>query len=172
MGERKVLNKCIPADCDPKLVPRGTKPKDDVVPVRMMLPFSLQCSTCFAQKREMDDLDALDEIKAMNLRHIRLLSGQNNTDSATNTSAAGGFEAVQAVLRATDGKIQITEEDGEEVNENGLTATEEALVKSIKFGNTDPHQHERALILSNSDKTFEIKRLDENDEKMIELQRS
>lgn len=122
-------------------------------------------------KREMDDLDALDEIKAMNLRHIRLLSGQNNTDSATNTAAAGGFEAVQAVLRATDGKIQTTEEDGEEVNENGLTATEEALVKSIKFGHADPQQHERALILSNSDKTFEIKRLDENDEKMIELQR-
>lgn len=46
MGERKVLNKYIPADFDPKLVPRGTKPKDDLVPVRMMLPFSIQCSSC------------------------------------------------------------------------------------------------------------------------------
>ena len=27
MGERKVLNKYIPADFDPKLVPRGKKPK-------------------------------------------------------------------------------------------------------------------------------------------------
>ena len=46
MGERKVLNKYIPADFDPKLVPRGKKPKDDLIPVRMMLPFSIQCSTC------------------------------------------------------------------------------------------------------------------------------
>eukprot|EP00581_Thalassiosira_minuscula_P015831 CAMPEP_0183715384 /NCGR_PEP_ID=MMETSP0737-20130205/9627_1 /TAXON_ID=385413 /ORGANISM="Thalassiosira miniscula, Strain CCMP1093" /LENGTH=345 /DNA_ID=CAMNT_0025944475 /DNA_START=38 /DNA_END=1075 /DNA_ORIENTATION=- len=46
MGERKVLNKYIPADFDPQLVPRGKKPKDDLVPVRMMLPFSIQCSTC------------------------------------------------------------------------------------------------------------------------------
>ena len=38
MGERKVLNKYIPADFDPKLVPRGKKPKDDLVPVRMMPP--------------------------------------------------------------------------------------------------------------------------------------
>ncbi len=46
MGERKVLNKYIPADFDPKLVPRGKKPKDDLIPVRMMLPFTVQCSTC------------------------------------------------------------------------------------------------------------------------------
>lgn len=46
MGERKVLNKYIPADFDPKLVPRGKRPKDDLIPVRMMLPFTIQCSTC------------------------------------------------------------------------------------------------------------------------------
>lgn len=41
-----MLNKYIPADFDPRLVPRGKKPKDDLIPVRMMLPFSVQCSTC------------------------------------------------------------------------------------------------------------------------------
>jgi Saf4/Yju2 protein len=48
MGERKVLNKYIPADFDPSLVPRGKKlsKKDGTVPVRMMLPFTIQCSTC------------------------------------------------------------------------------------------------------------------------------
>lgn len=48
MGERKVVNKYIPADFDPKLIPRGTKlsKKDGTVPVRMMLPFSVQCETC------------------------------------------------------------------------------------------------------------------------------
>jgi len=48
MGERKVLNKFIPSDFDPSLIPRGNKlsKKDGTVPVRMMLPFSVQCSTC------------------------------------------------------------------------------------------------------------------------------
>jgi hypothetical protein len=46
MGERKVLNKYIPADFDPQLVPRSKKPKDDLVTVRMMLPFTIQCATC------------------------------------------------------------------------------------------------------------------------------
>ncbi len=48
MGERKVVSKYIPADFDPKLIPRGTKlsKKDGTVPVRMMLPFSVQCETC------------------------------------------------------------------------------------------------------------------------------
>lgn len=46
MGERKVLNKYIPADFDPSLVPRSKKPKDGMVTVRMMLPFSVQCCTC------------------------------------------------------------------------------------------------------------------------------
>ncbi|KAL7581062.1 hypothetical protein ACA910_005865 [Epithemia clementina (nom. ined.)] len=48
MGERKVLNKYIPADFDPSLIPRGKKlsSKDGTVPVRMMLPFSMQCQTC------------------------------------------------------------------------------------------------------------------------------
>ena len=48
MGDRKVTNKYIPPDFDPSLVPRGKKlsSKDGTVPVRMMLPFSMQCSTC------------------------------------------------------------------------------------------------------------------------------
>jgi Saf4/Yju2 protein len=48
MGERKVLNKYIPPDFDPALIPRGKKlsAKDGTVPVRMMLPFTAQCATC------------------------------------------------------------------------------------------------------------------------------
>ena len=46
MGERKIINKYIPADFDPRLVPRSKKPKDALVSVRMMLPFSIQCQTC------------------------------------------------------------------------------------------------------------------------------
>jgi hypothetical protein len=66
MGERKVLNKYFPPDFDPKLMPKGNKPKNGQIEVRMMLPFSIQCNTCgeymyrgkkFNSKKE----DVLDE---------------------------------------------------------------------------------------------------------------
>jgi hypothetical protein len=46
MGERKVLNKYFPPDFDPSLIPRGKRPKNKQIEVRMMLPFSLQCNSC------------------------------------------------------------------------------------------------------------------------------
>ena len=46
MGERKVLNKYFPPDFDPALMPRRKQPKNMQIEVRMMLPFSIQCSTC------------------------------------------------------------------------------------------------------------------------------
>ena len=214
MGERKVLNKYIPVDFDPRLIPRSKKPKDEQVSVRMMLPFTIQCKTCSTflyrgrkfnskkedmkgpegkylgiqrfrfyikcahcsmpitfltdpkntdyemesggtrnyevwkdkekteeqiqkdreeddkqdsmralenrvldSQREMAELDALDEIKAMNMRHVKL--------------GRGGFD-VQAILDSTANKEKV--EAMEELNENGLTESEEALVKTIKFG--------------------------------------
>jgi hypothetical protein len=226
MGERKVLNKYIPADFDPSLIPRGKalSKKDGTVPVRMMLPFSVQCSTCntflyrgrkfnskkepmggpegrylgiqrfrfyikcthcsrtisfltdpenadyemesggtrnyevlkdkkkteeelalekekgekedpmkalenrvLDSQREMADLDNLEEIRAMNRKHLKLMS-----------SDGGGFDA-KAVLKALDDRIQ--EEaiiNEEELNVHGITKEEEELVQSIKFGRKQP----------------------------------
>ena len=239
MGERKVLNKYIPVDFDPRLIPRSKKPKDQQVSVRMMLPFTIQCKTCSTflyrgrkfnskkedmkgaegrylgiqrfrfyikcshcsmpitfltdpqntdyemesggtrnyevwkdkektedqiqkdredddkvdsmralenrvldSQREMAELDALDEIKAMNMRHAKL--------------GRGGFD-VQTILETNFKQEEpISVED---LNENGLTENEEALVKAIKFG-------------SNSQKgtnSTQIRRLkDEDDEHEIE----
>jgi len=257
MGERKVLNKYIPADFDPKLVPRGKKPKDDLVPVRMMLPFSIQCSTCSSflyrgrkfnskkepvrgidgkylgiqrfrfyikcsdcsrpitfltdpknadyemesggtrnyevwhdenktnadfekqneedekldsmkalenrvaeSQREMAELDALEEIRAMNARHVGLMKGGGKR-----------LDAAGAVLKARE---EAMGKKGEEVdlNENGLTVEEEDLVKSIKFGAA-------AAVPANNDfgdggdngdgnGSISIRRLDEEDELLAE----
>ena len=222
MGERKVVSKYIPADFDPKLIPRGTKlsKKDGTVPVRMMLPFSVQCDTCHTflyrgrkfnskkeamggpdgrylgiqrwrfyikcthcartlsfltdpknadyemesggtrnyevykdkakteeedavekeqeekedlmralenrvldSQREMADLDNLEEIKAMNKRHLQFFS-----------TADGTFDAdAKAVMAARLAK----EEQAKRVaidNEIGITEEDEAMIKSITFG--------------------------------------
>ncbi|KAK4228795.1 CWC16 protein [Podospora fimiseda] len=50
MSERKVLTKYYPPDFDPSLVGRSRKPKGSstlkVQTVRLMAPFSMQCTTC------------------------------------------------------------------------------------------------------------------------------
>ena len=46
MGERKVLNRYVPPDFDPSIIPRFKRDKNRVMEVRMMLPFSMRCTTC------------------------------------------------------------------------------------------------------------------------------
>lgn len=46
MGERKVLNRYIPPDFDPSIIPKFKREKGRLIEVRMMLPFSLRCNTC------------------------------------------------------------------------------------------------------------------------------
>ena len=232
MGERKVINKYIPPDFDPALVPRGKKlsSKDGTVAVRMMLPFSMQCYTCHTflyrgrkynsrkepmggpdgkylgitryrfyikcnhcsrpvtfltdpanadyemesgatrnyeihrdkereqeqdaeetekankldpmkaledrvldSQREMADLDNLEEIKAMNARHVQLMKGADG-----DILVPPGEEEKEAAAAET---VELTEED-------------EALVKSIQFG-----------------KKNKIRRLDEYDEAQLEAKR-
>ena len=261
-----MLNKYIPADFDPRLVPRSKRPKDDLVPVRMMLPFSVQCTTCssflyrgrkfnskkepvkgpegkylgiqrfrfhikcsvcsrpvtfltdpknadyemesgatrnydvhkdkertkdeidneraeeekadamkalenrvLASQREVADLDNLDEIKAMNLMHLRVLSRKGGGSSGAagvgldkGNAPGGSFDgSAKAVLDAMEwGKQDV------ELNENGLTASEEAMVKSIRFGK--PSMDNTGEGESGGDTLSTIKRLDDEDERRAE----
>lgn len=259
MGERKVLNKYIPADFDPKLVPRGKRPKDDLVTVRMMLPFTIQCTICstflyrgrkfnskkesmkgiegkylgiqrfrfyikcsdcsrpitfltdpkntdyemesggtrnyevwhderrtneeierkfeeeekldsmkalenrvLESQREMAELDELEEIQAMNKRHVSLMKGGNKR-----------MDAAETVLRAREEAMGMHTADEEELNEHGLTRDEEDLVSSIKFGSTGGgREHQQHLasedVSSNSNSSSMIRRLNEEDELIAE----
>mmetsp|Transcript_61883 Transcript_61883/g.74462 ORF Transcript_61883/g.74462 Transcript_61883/m.74462 type:complete len:350 (-) Transcript_61883:45-1094(-) len=247
MGERKVLNKYIPYDFDPTKIPRSKRPKDNVVPVRMMLPFTIQCQTCSAflyrgrkynskkenckgekatylgiqrfrfylkcsvcsrpitfltdpektdyemesgatrcyevhkdksktneeiaaekeheeeidpmkalenrvldSQREMAELDALEELRALNKRHARM---------------RGGMGEVKYVLEARERMMQLAklcEEEGCEIqlNEFGLTEEEEMLVSTIKFGKDHPEMG-----------TSNIRRLNDEDEAEEDLRR-
>ena len=267
MGERKVLNKYIPADFDPALIPRGTKlsAKDGTVPVRMMLPFSIQCSTCHTflyrgrkfnskkeamggpngkylgitrwrfyikctqcarpitfltdpqhadyemesggtrnyevykdkeqtetaaaeateqeetldpmkalenrvadSQREMAELDALEQIKAMNARHVQLMGSNNKVKGKGNTAGGGGGgdDMVKTVLDAIDAAKQKQQPHGNDEQskkaetDDLLTKEDEELIKSIQFAkharNTTQHP---------------IRRLGEEDERRLEEQR-
>ncbi|KAL7443588.1 hypothetical protein ACHAXH_005958 [Discostella pseudostelligera] len=263
MGERKVLNKYIPADFDPQLVPKGKKPKDDLVTVRMMLPFSIQCSTCSTflyrgrkfnskkesvkgingkylgiqryrfyikcsscsrpvtfltdpknadyemesggtrnyevwhdesktnaefdkqveedekldsmkalenrvaeSQREMAELDALEEIRAMNQRHVSLMRGSGKNKNT--------MDVAEAVLRAREaalgggGSSDVGLGDGDELNENGLTKEEEDLVSSIQFGK---QQGNSSIAVDDTSGSSCIRRLNEEDELLDEKYR-
>jgi hypothetical protein len=248
MGDRKVTNKYIPADFDPSKVPRGKKlsQKDGTVPVRMMLPFSVQCSTCMTflyrgrkfnskkepmggpegkylgitrfrfyikcthcsrpvtfltdpknadyemesggtrnyevykdedkkeesataekeqaekedpmkalenrvldSQKEMADMDNLEEIKAMNYRHAKLLNGPGADFNAE----------TQAVLAVRERRDAL-----EAAEAQGLTAEDEALVKSIQFGGSGGGN-------SGQSQDTGIRRLDEHDEQLSEERR-
>lgn len=46
MGERKVLNKYFPPDFDPSKLPKGKRPDNNYMKVRMMMAMNVQCQTC------------------------------------------------------------------------------------------------------------------------------
>ena len=113
-------------------------------------------------QREMAEMDALEEIRAMNQRHVRLMS-------------KGGrrMDVAEAVLKAREAaqQLKMAEED---LNENGLTNDEENLVQSIKFGaaaaNNDAVD-ENGRTTANNNSSSSIRRLDEEDEAFAEKQR-
>ena len=103
-------------------------------------------------QREMAELDALEEIRAMNARHVKMMGKRGR---------GGELDAAQAVLNAREANLGLKDDlEEEELNENGLTNDEEELVKSIKFGAS------RGV----EDNTI-VHRLDEEDEIRAEKKR-
>jgi len=79
-----------------------------------------------ASQQEMADLDNLDEIKAMNMRHLKMMAMAHGTGGQD--GGAGGADATSMILNAHH-HIMVEEKDPLELDE-----TDEALIKSIKFG--------------------------------------
>lgn len=103
-------------------------------------------------QREMAELDALEEIRAMNARHVKMMGKRGG----------GELDAAKAVLDAREANLGLNQEEDEvELNENGLTHEEEELVNSIKFGKS---QH-------SEEASGTIHRLDEQDELLAEQKR-
>jgi hypothetical protein len=98
-------------------------------------------------QREMAELDSLEEIRAMNQRHVSLMRGGKRMDAA------------QAVLRAREVAVGVP--DAEDLNENGLTNDEENLVSSIKFGSG-------RSVVDDDAASSGIRRLNEEDELLAE----
>eukprot|EP00934_Nitzschia_sp_Nitz4_P004989 Nitzschia sp. Nitz4//scaffold11_size288233//187947//192366//NITZ4_000795-RA/size288233-processed-gene-0.450-mRNA-1//1//CDS//3329534137//4979//frame0 len=96
-------------------------------------------------QREMADLDNLEEIRAMNKRHIQLLAATGDSFDAE----------AKALVAARHSKEKPLSEDVK-LNENGITEEEESLVKSIKFGQAT--QGEAVLRLNEEDEKKEDER--------------
>ena len=269
-GERKVLNKYIPADFDPKLVPRGGKPsKDDLIPVRMMLPFSIQCSSCssfmyrgrkfnskkenvkgdkakylgiqrfrfyikctvcsrpitfltdpknadyemesgatrnyevhkdkertdeemaaeraaeekedpmkalenrvMASQREMQEMDALEEIRALNMKHRQMMSGgaAGGAASAAASGTGGSGGDVSAILDAREAAAARAAAKEEELTETGLTESEEAMLKTIKFGSTADTNNNEVIHRLGDDDERELEEKRRREEALLEQQ--
>lgn len=100
-------------------------------------------------QKEMADMDNLEEIKAMNYRHAKLLNGPGSDFNAE----------TQAVLAVRERKDAL-----EAAEAQGLTAEDEALVKSIQFGGGGGGN-------GGQSQDTGIRRLDEHDEQMSEERR-
>lgn len=112
-------------------------------------------------QREMEEMDALDEIKALNMRHKQLMSYDGDVT-----------HLISRNNKNEDEKDKFSKE--ESLNENGLTESEEALVQSIRFGsssqasfNQDQQQQEDSKIkrINDDDEYYDHVGLDSNTKK-------
>ncbi|OZJ03160.1 hypothetical protein BZG36_03892 [Bifiguratus adelaidae] len=109
MSERKVLNKYFPPNFDPAAIPRRKMPKDQQQKVRLMAPFSMQCTSCneyiykgkkFNAKKETVEGEMYLNIKIFRFyircprcsAEITFKTDPKNTDYAAEHGAVRNFE--------------------------------------------------------------------------------
>jgi len=110
---------------DKELANKELKEKED--------PMKALENRVLESQREMAELDNLDEIKAMNMRQLKMMSALHG--------GKDGLSSVTSVLRKG------TEEKKDEISSLELNDEDEALVKSIKFGKRRQDSQEGLSIL-------------------------
>ena len=99
-----------------------------------------------ASAREMEDLDNLDEIKAMNMRHLKMMSGKSS-------------QGVEGTFTILHGSNQTETEKSIKENIEQINDEDEAIIKEIKFGikKSLPKTKESIIRLSDADEEKFIK---------------
>lgn len=109
MGERKVLNRYIPPDFDPSIIPRTKRDYGKLCEIRMMLPFSMQCNACnefmyrgkkFNSKKEVSQTESYLGIRIVRFyikctscsSEITFKTDPKNADYVLESGASRNFE--------------------------------------------------------------------------------
>ena len=137
MGERKVLNRYIPPDFDPSIIPKSYSKRDrnGVIEVRTMLPFSVRCKTCgeymYKGKKFNSRMERVEGEKShyMGIRRFRFyikcsvcsneisfLTDPKNTDYELESGASRNFENWR------DTRKEIAEEEEQRTKEEEVDA--------------------------------------------------
>ena len=171
MGERKVLNKYFPPDWDPSRIPRGKKPKNQTVEVRMMLPFSMCCQTCgefmyrgkkFNSRKE--DVQGDDYLGIRKLRfyikcvncnaEITFKTDPKNSDYECETGAKRLTELWQDKKNEDDAAIEQVHKDQEQGD--AMTALENRTIESkMEMDTLDMLDEIKALNRRNNDASID-----------------
>ena len=105
--------------------------------VEKLDPMKALKNKVLASQKEMADLDTLDEIKAKNMRHLKMMSSMKNSDGGTTQ-----IDMADLVLKKERHKEEeIGKEDAIELDEE-----DEALIKTMKFGKNLPLEQVRVSI--------------------------
>jgi len=128
MGERKVLNKYIPPDFDPSILPKFKRDRGKMMEIRMMLPFSLRCNTCsefmYKGKKFNSKTQYVQGDDYMGIRKIRFLikctvcsaeiafkTDPKNSDYECEWGASRNFEVWRDNENALEEAAKIREEE-------------------------------------------------------------
>jgi len=194
MSERKVINKYYPPDFDPALLPKGKKPKNGQVTVRMMMPMSVRCNTCgeyiykgkkFNSKKETVAGEEYLGIKIFRFymrcprcsSEFTIKTDPQNSDYVADVGSSRNFEPwrekEKVIKNAKDERAKEEEGDSMKALENRtrdskvemdiLDALDEIRALNARNAKLDPEE----LIEMHKRQHDQILELDEKDEELV-----
>jgi Zn finger protein HypA/HybF involved in hydrogenase expression len=178
MGERKVLNRYIPPDFDPSIIPKFKREKGRMIEVRMMLPFSLRCNTCgeymYRGKKFNSKTERIQDDDYLGIRKLRFYikcshcsaeitfkTDPKNADYECESGASRNFEVWRdneaAIEEATKEREDAEEQDAMKALEHRTTENKNEMdiidaLEEIQDLNYRNQRLDPATVLLNLDK--------------------